>query len=135
MDRETGCHSSALRSFMFPLSHLKRKQSETVFRQSRDVSDGSIRNSADFDRSLIKGDHFLNMIKRFRVSLPIFSKFPALTDEFAMVRGPLNCRKGVHRNEKSKVERWPFLSVSLCLQKRWVLALVPRIEGYLDICE
>ncbi len=31
----------------------------------------------------------------------------------------------------SAVERWLFLSVSLCLQKRRVLALVPRIEGYL----
>ncbi len=62
--------------------HLKRKQCETVFRQSRDTSDWSIRNSADFDQTLIKRDHFLNMIKRFRVSLPIFSEISALTDEF-----------------------------------------------------
>lgn len=75
------------------------------------------------------------MIKRFRVSLPTFSEISALTDEFAVVRGPLNCRKDTLRNEKSEVERWLFLSVSLCLQKRSVLALVPRVEGYLDICE
>lgn len=71
------------------------------------------------------------MIKRFRVSLPIFSEISALTDEFAVVRDQLKCRKDMRRNEKSAVERWLFLSVSLCL----VLALVPRIEGYLDICE
>lgn len=78
------------------------------------------------------------MIKRFRVSLPIFSEISALTDEFAVVRGPLNWRGDTFRNEKSEVERWLFfffLSVSLCLLKRSVLALVPRVEGYLDICE
>ncbi len=115
--------------------HLKRKQCETVFRQSRDTSDWSMRNSADFDQTLIKWDHFLNMSTRFRVSLPILSEISALTDEFAVVRDRLKCRKDMRRNEKSEVERWLFLSVSLCLQKRRVLALVPRIEGYLDICE
>ncbi len=94
-----------------------------------------MRNSADFDQTLIKGDNFLNMSTRFRVSLPILSEISALTDEFAVVRDRLKCRKDMRRNEKSEVERWLFLSVSLCLQKRRVLALVPCIEGYLDICE
>lgn len=137
MERENGCHSSTLHSFKFP--------SETEAFEVKAMQDcfPTVLGCIWLKHSkfcwlwpnLIKRNHFLSMIKRFRVSLPIFSKISALTDESAVVRDPLSCKKAMLRNEKSEVEQWLFLSVSLCLQTRWVLALVPCIECYLDICK
>lgn len=133
---ESGCHSSeTLSCFRQKPRHLKQKQCETVFRQSRDTSDWSMRNSADFDQTLIKRVRFLNMSTRFRVSLPIFSEISALTDEFAVVRDRL----------KGHAQKWEvrgrtvavFISVALSAETPGSRSGTPYwgLSGYLRVAD